>query len=294
MSPLPVPSAWAEPLPEAAPPSDLAIYQLPTGTYETRAAFAVQGGSFRDKRHFAATAILVQHPKGDFLIDAGFGSDVAAHVAALPRIQRAPYQAVKTVSEQLDASGYDRSRLLGVLMTHSHWDHVSGLAELQVPIWTNSGELHYAAENPDGKVFRTVSAGHEIHEYEFNGPPYLGFPASFDVYGDGSVVIALAGGHTTGSVVIFVTVPSGQRYAFIGDLTWQLDGIRRRAERPWLLRKLADSDPGQVRRGLLRVIALAGLMQIVPAHDRDAYDAIPHLPARLTPAAAPEAAEQPH
>ncbi|MGD0935741.1 MAG: MBL fold metallo-hydrolase [Streptosporangiaceae bacterium] len=294
MSPLPVPSAWAEPLPEAAPPSDLAIYQLPTGTYETRAAFAVQGGSFRDKRHFAATAILVQHPKGDFLIDAGFGSDVAAHVAAQPRIQRAPYQATKTVSEQLDASGYDRSRLLGVLMTHSHWDHVSGLAELQVPIWTNSGELHYAAENPDGKVFRTVSAGHEIHEYEFNGPPYLGFPASFDVYGDGSVVIALAGGHTTGSVVIFVTVPSGQRYAFIGDLTWQLDGIRRRAERPWLLRKLADSDPGQVRRGLLRVIALAGLMQIVPAHDRDAYDAIPHLPARLTPAAAPEAAEQPH
>ena len=130
-------------------------------------------------------------------------------------------------------------------------------------------------------------------EYEFNGPPYLGFPSSFDVYGDGSVVIALAGGHTTGSVVVFVTVPSGQRYAFIGDLTWQLDGIRRRAERPWLLRKLADSDPGQVRQGLLRVIALADLMQIVPAHDRGAYDGIPHLPARLTPAAAPETADQP-
>jgi hypothetical protein len=35
-------------------------------------------------------------------------------------------------------------------------------------------------------------------------------------------------------------------------------------------------------------------MQIVPAHDRDAYDGIPHLPARLAPAAAPESAEQPH
>jgi len=46
-----------------------------------------------------------------------------------------------------------------------------------------------------------------------------------------------------------------------------------------------------VRQGLLRVIALAGLMQIVPAHDRDAYDGIPHLPARLAPAAAPE---EPH
>src|ERR1035438_10129505 len=82
MRTLPLPSAWAGPLPEAAPPPDMAIYQLPTGTYETRAAFAVRGGSFRDKRHFAAlfavrggsfrdkrhfaaTAILVQHPKGD-------------------------------------------------------------------------------------------------------------------------------------------------------------------------------------------------------------------------------------
>jgi N-acyl homoserine lactone hydrolase len=288
-----MPPAWAGPRPEAAPPPEMAIYQLPTGTYETRAAFAVRGGSFRDKRHFAATAILVQHPKGDLLIDAGFGAGLAAHLAALPRIQRAPHQAAETVSEQLDASGYDRSRLLGVLVTHVHWDHVSGLDELPVPIWMNSGELQYAAEDPGGKVFRTVSAGHEIHEYEFNGPPYLGFPSSFDVYGDGSMVITPAGGHTTGSVVVFVTVPSGQRYAFIGDLTWQLDGIRRRVERPLLLRKLADSDPEQVRQGLLRVIALADLMQIVPAHDRNAYDGIPHLPARLAPVPAPEAAEQP-
>jgi N-acyl homoserine lactone hydrolase len=272
----------------------MAMYQLLTGTYGTRAAFAVRGGSFRDKRQFAATAILVQHPKGDLLIDAGFGADVAALLPALWRILRVPYQAAKTVSAQLDASGYDRSRLLGVLVTHSHWDHVGGLGELQVPIWMNSGELRYAAEDPDGKVFRTVSAGHEIRQYEFDGPPYLGFPSRFDVYGDGSVVVALAGGHTTGSVVVFVTVPSRKRYAFIGDLTWQLDGIRRRAERPWLLRKLADSDPAQVRQGLLRVIALAGLMQIVPAHDRQAYDRIPHLPARLTPAATPGAAEQPH
>ncbi len=283
MSPLPMPPVWDLPLPEAAPPPGMAIYQLPTGTYDTRAIFAFRGGSFRDKRHFAATAILVQHPKGDLLIDAGFGADIAAHVATVPRFARAPFQAMETVSEQLDASGYDRSRLLGVLLTHAHWDHVSGLDQLQVPIWINSGERRYAAEDSDGKVFRMVSVGHEIHEYKLSGPPYLGFESSFDVYGDGCVVIALAGGHTAGSVVIFVTVPSGQRYGFIGDLTWQLDGIRRRVERPLLMQKLADSDPGQLRRGLLQVIALADVMQIVPAHDRDAYNGIPRLPAQLAP-----------
>jgi glyoxylase-like metal-dependent hydrolase (beta-lactamase superfamily II) len=294
MRTLPLPAAWAEPLAEAAPPPGMAIYQLLTGTYETRAAFAVRGGSFRDKRHFAATAVLVQHPKGDLLVDAGFGSGVAAHVAALPRMQRVPYQAAGTASEQLDASGYDRGRLLGVLVTHSHWDHVSGLDQLRVPILMNSGERRYAAEDPGGKVFRTVSTGHEIREYGFSGPPYLGFPSSFDVHGDGSVVIAPAGGHTTGSVVVFVTVPSGKRYAFIGDLTWQLDGIRQRVERPLLLQKLADTDPAQVRQNLLRVIALSALMQIVPAHDRDAYDGIPQLPARPDSTQAAQRAEQPH
>ena len=281
-----MPAAWPGPLPDAAPPKDMAVCQLPTGSYETRAVFAFKGGSFRDKRNFAATAILVTHPQGDLLIDAGFGSGIAAHVHAQPWYARAPYQATGTASERLDASGYDRGRLRGVLITHSHWDHVSGLDQLHVPIWTNAAELHYAAQARDAKVFRAVSEGHHIHRYEFGDTPYLGFESSYDVYGDGSVVVVLAGGHTTGSVVVFVTLPAGKRYAFIGDLTWQLEGVRRLAERPLLMRKLADSDPGQVRQGLLRVASLAGLMQIIPAHDLRAYEGIPQLSAPPTPSPA--------
>jgi N-acyl homoserine lactone hydrolase len=282
MKNLSMPPAWQGSLPAATPPSDVAIYQLPTGSYETRANFAFKGGALRDKRSFAATAILVTHPQGDFLIDAGFGAGIAAHVHAQPWFARSPYQATATASEQLDASGYDRGRLHGVLITHSHWDHVSGLDQLQVPIWTSAGELQYAAGARDGTVFRTVSQGREIHRYEFDSAPYLGFPSSYDVHGDGSVVIALAGGHTPGSVIVFVTLPAGQRYAFIGDVAWQLEGVRRPAERPLLMRKLADVDPGQVREDLLRVASLAGLMQIVPAHDLTAYEGIPRLAAQAT------------
>jgi glyoxylase-like metal-dependent hydrolase (beta-lactamase superfamily II) len=161
---------------------------------------------------------------------------------------------------------------------------VSGLDRLQVPIWTNAGELQYAGEARDGKVFRTVSRGHEIRRYEFASAPYLGFTSTYDVYGDGSVVVVLAGGHTTGSVIVFVTLPAGQRYAFIGDVAWQLEGVRLPAERPLMMRKLADVDPGQVREDLLRVASLAGLMQVVPAHDPTAYEGIPRLTSRGTSA----------
>lgn len=272
------PAAWAAPLPEANPPAGMAVNHLPTGTYETRAAFAIAGGSWRDKRPFAASPILVRHPKGDLLIDAGFGAGFAQHLAMLPRFRRSPHELGRTAAEQLDAVGYDRGRLLGVVLTHTHWDHVSGLDSLDgTPIWLNAAERQYATTDPDGNVFRSVSRDHEIHLYGFDSGPYLGFPASHDVHGDGSVVIALAGGHTPGSVVVFVTVPDGRRYAFIGDLTWQLDGIRRRVERPWLLRKLADDDPALVREGLLRMIALDHLIYIVPAHDLGAHDEIPRL-----------------
>src|SRR5882672_5749592 len=79
-SPLPPPAQWSGALPDASPPPTMAIYQLPTGTYQTPAGMAFRGGSLSEKRDFAATAILVRHPKGDLLFDAGFG----AHVDAQP------------------------------------------------------------------------------------------------------------------------------------------------------------------------------------------------------------------
>ena len=272
---LPEPSPFMGELPLAAPPAAMQVFQLPTGSYLTRAAFAVVGGDFAEQRPFVSTAVLVKHPKGDLLIDAGFGANADAHIDTLPSFRRAPHELTETVSTQLDSVGYDRSTLLGVLLTHSHWDHVSGLDSLDVPVWVTAGEAKYAADAKSDTVFATVARDHEIREYGFDGPAYLGFPSSFDVHGDGSLVVVPAAGHTTGSVIVFVTIPSGKRFAFIGDLTWQLDGITGRLEKPLLMRTLADSDTRQVRRDMERIIALEDRVQIVPAHDARGYSGIP-------------------
>ena len=254
--------------------TEVQVYQLPTGSYTTRAALAFRGGSFRDKRQFASTAVLVTHPAGDVLIDAGFGVHAEQHIDSLPSFRRSPHDLGDPVSAQLDAVGYNLERLRGVILTHSHWDHVSGLDSLDVPVHLTREERQYADHARGDTVFERVIADRRVVEYAFDGPPQSGFPASHDFYGDGSLVIVPAGGHTTGSVVIFVTTSDGPRYAFIGDLAWQLDGVTRGVERPLLMRMMADSDPAQVRRDLALIRSLSERYQIVPAHDARGYAGI--------------------
>jgi glyoxylase-like metal-dependent hydrolase (beta-lactamase superfamily II) len=94
------------------------------------------------------------------------------------------------------------------------------------------------------------------------------------------VVIVPAPGHTPGSVLVFVALPTGRRLALVGDLVWQREGIALREERPWLMRRLADGDPAGVRESILRMAALAARfpeLAIVPAHDARAFAELPGL-----------------
>ncbi|MCW5790445.1 MAG: MBL fold metallo-hydrolase [Polyangiaceae bacterium] len=227
-------------------------------------------------------AILVRHPRGDVLIDTGFGTDVDDDFARMPWFFRAStsYTRGEAARDTLARSGYDFTRLRAILLTHSHWDHASGLSDFpETPVWVTRAERAFIDEGGFlTAVARSAQARYE--PYDFEGGAYLGFPASHDVYGDGSIVIVPAPGHTPGSVIVFVSVPTGERYAFIGDLVWQLEGITEREERPLVQRTLGDDDPAEVREQILRVAALAARfpeLRIVPAHDAREKGRIPEL-----------------
>lgn len=287
-APLPEPPALTTAEPSANPPAEMAIYQLPTGVTHRNAAFAYRGGSPFDKREFSMTALLVRHPKGDLLIDTGFGRDIAAHFQKMPWAFRAitSYERSRSAGEQLDAAGYDRSRLRGIILTHTHWDHVSGIPEFpNTPVWVTAEERRFIDEGGDLTAVIRAFPKVTYHEYPFDGGPYLGFEKSQDVYGDGSVVIVPAPGHTPGSVIVFLTLPSKKRYAMVGDLCWQREGILEREERPWLQRTFGDQNPTLVRDGLLRMAAIMKRfpeITLVPAHESRGYAQIPVLPASLT------------
>lgn len=108
---------------------------------------------------------------------------------------------------------------------------------------------------------------------------YRGGEFSLDIHGAGSIVVVPSPGHTPGSVAVFVTLPGDRRFALLGDLAWQLEGILHVSERP-LLTRMGDADAPAVREELAKVAAMHARhprIRLVPAHDPRAYAALPPL-----------------
>ncbi len=201
---------------------------MPAGVSIRVAGYACRDGSVFDRRDFYIGAALIKHPRGDLLIDAGSGRDIARQFATMPRCFRAVtrYQLWKPAAGQLDAAGYDAGRLTAILLTRAHWDHMSGMPGFPgLPVMVTARDKAFfgrsrALGHPGppgfGPPFADTAFNWQV--FDFQGGPCLGFARSHDVYGDGSVVCVPAPGHPPGSIIVFVALPRDVRYALAGDL----------------------------------------------------------------------------
>jgi len=128
---MPSPLPETIPIPKADPPAELDLVAVPTGVNHRTAAYAYAGGSIFDKRDFYIGAALIRHPQGDLLVDSGFGRDIAKQIATMHRLfqKMTKNEVWKTAADQLRAADYDFDRLSGILLTHAHWDHMSGIPD---------------------------------------------------------------------------------------------------------------------------------------------------------------------
>jgi glyoxylase-like metal-dependent hydrolase (beta-lactamase superfamily II) len=149
-----------------------------------------------------------------------------------------------------------------------------------VPVFVPQAEMDFIDSGHQMTALARRLGTEDYQVYAFSNGPYFGFTESHDFFGDGSVVIVPAPGHTPGSVFVFVTVSSGKRYVLIGDTAWQIEGIDLPAEKPWLSRRLVDVYPEQIRTLLVRLHVLKRDipdLTVVPAHDRRVWEALPRL-----------------
>ena len=272
---LPVPDAAVAALPPAPRVPGVRVTVLPTARIQTQHGFSVRGASLGAPLVSAMVAVLVEHPDGPLLIDAGMGAHGVEHLGTTPLLMQAlvELEMSTSVGGRLAEVGLAPADLRGVLLTHSHWDHVSGLEDLPgVPVWMLPEEEAFARSGHEGLLFQQLDAAHPIpvQALSFDGPAYGPFPRSWDVYGDGSVVAVPMPGHSPGSIGVVVNLPDGRRQLYVGDTAWCAEGVSWPAEKPWLSRRMVDGDAAGVRQQLVMLHRLAEQhpeLTIVPAHD---------------------------
>jgi N-acyl homoserine lactone hydrolase len=270
--------------PDPAQLPEVTLSILKAGKMPARQAFAYRGGSWGGGYENGMAAILVRHPQAAFLIDAGFGANVDEHWRTIPWPirQLSSYVKETPAAAQLQNNGIAPGRIKFAVITHSHWDHISGLEdfpglEVRMPV----AERKFIDDHKMPGLIDQMIGKMNVRAFDFSGGAYENFDRSLDLFNDGSVVLVPLPGHTEGSTGVFVNLRSGKRYLFTGDLTWAIEGFELPAERPWLSRKLADYDEAEVRHSIVKVHQLMQKypdLIVVPAHDRRVHDRIASLP----------------
>jgi glyoxylase-like metal-dependent hydrolase (beta-lactamase superfamily II) len=231
-------------------------------------------------------SVVMKRPDGLVVVDPAFSKAVRAdlsHVSAVARLVTGGADGKTPTVTGLADAGLDPAQVKWVLITHSHWDHTGGLGDLKpAPIRLSRAELEFVqtfqGEWDHGAIVVTLErAKDRFQPFDFDGPPLLGFDASKDLFGDGSVIALPLHGHTPGNTGYLLRDEKGARWLLIGDAAWMLRGVEEPAHKSFVGRGL-DSDQAQTGVTLAKLHALWKVhpeIHVVPAHDLRGYEGMP-------------------
>lgn len=253
---------------------------------DTLEALSYSGGSWWKKLHMNHMAVLVEHGDQRFLFDTGLGRQIHhQYEADMPWWMRPlmSYEPANPVRDQLDAAGYPV--VTQVILSHVHWDHASGVPDFpEADIWIREADREFIKSAPRGPVMPTQFAHESLrwHDYALPAVPFLNFPQSLDLYGDGTAVLVGMEGHTPGAVGLYLKAQSGREFLFCGDTVWNARALEHGAPKMFLARITADHDGDATQKQIDLLMDLHRQrpdIEIVPAHDAHVHDQLGYFPA---------------
>lgn len=160
----------------------------------------------------AAPCFLIRHPRGTLLWDAGLGDKIAEHSNGVDN-NGIRLSVPVTLAEQLKALGLAPADVTYIAFSHLHFDHTGNANAFGSSTWIiNKSELSWALGTPSpfGVDPSTFSG--------YKGAKTQMIDDDFDVFGDHSVRILKAPGHTPGHQVLEVTLKNSGVVILSGDL----------------------------------------------------------------------------
>ena len=182
---------------------------------KSRQSFVFLGGSWSEDYYSGMAAVLVRHPKTTLLFDAGFGANVDEHYKNAPWLMRAltAYEKETNAARQLQEHGIAPGQINSIILSHWHWDHISGAEDFpDAEVMVSKAEEDHIRTLPARELISQMRGRLKLRSFDFTGEAYENFDRSFDLFSDGSVVLVPLPGHTPGSTGMFVNLRSGRRF----------------------------------------------------------------------------------
>ena len=170
-----------------------------------------------DVRELSAPCYVVDHAKGQLLWDAGLPSEVAAAEGWVVRPDGLANTLDETLASQMQRMGlgFDMDTLEYVAFSHIHWDHVGASNDVTSGTWlVQQGD--YDAAHAEGNM--SVPAVQPELLVGIKERPTQVLSGDHDVFGDGTVQLIAADGHTPGHQVLFLDLAETGPVVLSGDL----------------------------------------------------------------------------
>lgn len=253
-----------------------------TGTMKGPAFFLKRGGGGLGAVRMPVIVAVVERPDGLLLVDTGW----SRRACAWPEVD--PGRAAKlflgldvkpedALASQLISLGYAPGDVRHVVATHLHMDHVSGAVDFP------SATVHCAEAE-----WEALRRGHRsydpralelprVERHTPRGPAALGFAASHDLLGDGTVLLLDARGHTRGSLAVAVKLQAGW-LLHVGDAAMFAEDFRMDDAAPSsLYMRAMNWDVAEQKASYGRILAAERTYgaKVVPSHDLGVYESLP-------------------
>ena len=170
-----------------------------------------------DVRELSAPCYVVDHPKGQLLWDAGLPSEFAQTGGPVTREDGVTNLLNETLAAQMARMGlgFDMGSLEYVAFSHIHWDHVGASSDVTSGTWLVQQGDYDAAHAEDNLSVPAVQP--ELLASIKKRPTQV-LNGDHDVFGDGTVQLIAAEGHTPGHQVLLVDLVETGPVMLSGDL----------------------------------------------------------------------------
>jgi glyoxylase-like metal-dependent hydrolase (beta-lactamase superfamily II) len=236
--------------------------------------FADDGAYAGQPKNLVVPCFLIRHPKGDLMWDTGVPQSLADVQGG---VTEGPFHIVvaRKLTDQLAQLGLQPSDIEFLSVSHSHFDHIGNGNLFAASTWiVDPEERAHAfrdAARADSREFAAYSALENAPTRLIEGD------GDYDVFGDGSVVIIQAPGHTPGHTVLLVRLPEAGPLLLTGDL-WHIAESRAARRVPRF-----NSDRAQTLQSMDKFERIASETgaRVVIEHVPADFDALPRFPEPL-------------